>query len=80
MTSTTKKAAAKQRRKWSLEEVNAVEEHMKESLRTFTVPNKKSCDLCLQRAPETLKDRSWKDVKNFVRNKITSLKKQVKTN
>ncbi|XP_051802894.1 uncharacterized protein LOC110968623 isoform X9 [Acanthochromis polyacanthus] len=71
--------AEKRRRKWDAGEVNAVEKHLMKFIRTFTVPGKHDCMVCLQSETQTLKDRTWTDVKNYVRNRITALKRQTST-
>lgn len=43
---------------------------------TVTVPAKHCCMLSLQNESETLKDRTWTDVKHYVRTRITALKRQ----
>ncbi|XP_029685193.1 uncharacterized protein [Takifugu rubripes] len=68
--------AERHRRKWTTEEAQAVEKHLMNFITTFTVPAKHDCMLCLQNESETLKDRTWTDVKHYVRNRITALKRQ----
>ncbi|KAM7401462.1 hypothetical protein PAMA_005591 [Pampus argenteus] len=68
--------AGKQRRKWEAGEVHAVEKHMMKFIRTFTLPAKRDCTLCLQLETLALKGRTWTDVKNYVRNRITAQKRQ----
>ncbi|XP_029943204.1 uncharacterized protein LOC115385360 isoform X2 [Salarias fasciatus] len=72
----TQEPARKSRRKWEAEEVNAVERHLMKFIETFTVPAKHNCMICLKSEPLALKKRTWTDVKNYVRNRITALKRQ----
>lgn len=71
--------AVKRRRKWEAGEVNAVEKHLMKFITTFTVPAKHDCMVCLQSETLALKNRTWTDVKNYVRNRITALKRQMNT-
>lgn len=40
------------------------------------VPQKSDCIQCLAAEPRPLKARSWKGVKDYVRNRITTLQRQ----
>nr|XP_055073727.1 uncharacterized protein LOC129453496 isoform X1 [Misgurnus anguillicaudatus]XP_055073728.1 uncharacterized protein LOC129453496 isoform X1 [Misgurnus anguillicaudatus] len=64
------------KRKWEEVEVKAVEKHMMKFIKTCKVPGKQDCERCIQAEPEALKERTWTGVKNYVRNRITTLKKQ----
>lgn len=37
------------------------------------VPQKKDCMACLEAEPQALRTRSWRGVKDYVRNRITAL-------
>ncbi|XP_040051115.2 uncharacterized protein LOC120830500 isoform X2 [Gasterosteus aculeatus] len=65
--------------KWEEEEVLAVERHMMRLIEAHKVPQKTDCFRCLQAEPKALKMRSWKGVKDYVRNRITALKRQGRT-
>ncbi len=65
--------------KWEEAEVLAVERHMMHLIEGHVVPQKKDCIKCLEAEPEALKTRSWKGVKDYVRNRITALKRQNKS-
>ncbi|XP_037338120.2 uncharacterized protein LOC119224824 isoform X1 [Pungitius pungitius] len=65
--------------KWAEEEVLAVERHMKRLIEAHKVPQKFDCFQCLEAEPKALKMRSWKGVKDYVRNRITALKRQGRT-
>ena len=69
-----KEPAKLRKSKWDKEEVKAVELHMMKFILTCTVPGKKDCVLCLEAEPNSLKSRTWTAIKNYVRNRITSLK------
>lgn len=45
--------------------MRSVEKHLMKFIRTFTVPAKHDCMLCLQNEKETLKERPWTDVKKL---------------
>ncbi|XP_061788026.1 uncharacterized protein [Nerophis lumbriciformis] len=62
--------------KWSEAEVHAVERHMMPLICGHKVPQKEDCIRCLNAEPQALGTRSWKGVKDYVRNRITALKRQ----
>lgn len=59
--------------KWDEAEVQAIERHMMDFIKQQKVPQKNDCIKCLEAENEALRDRSWKGVKNYVRNRITTL-------
>ncbi|XP_026177983.1 uncharacterized protein LOC113139175 [Mastacembelus armatus] len=66
----------KDRHKWEEAEVRAVERHMMRFIQGHRVPQKSDCIQCLQAEPRALRTRSWRGVKDYVRNRITTLKRQ----
>ena len=64
--------------KWQEAEVLAVERHMMRFIKGHKVPQKDDCIQCLEAEPEALRTRSWRGVKDYVRNRITSLKHEKK--
>lgn len=62
--------------KWEEAEVLAVERQMMRLIQGHKVPQKNDCIQCLEAEPEALRNRSWKGVKDYVRNRITALKRQ----
>lgn len=40
------------------------------------VPGKQECVACLEASPEALKNRSWKAVKFYVKNRITAIQRE----
>ncbi|KAM7391157.1 hypothetical protein PAMP_021868 [Pampus punctatissimus] len=62
--------------KWEDAEVCAVERHMMRFIQGHKVPQKNDCLQCLEAEPKALSTRSWKGVKDYVRNRITALKRQ----
>ncbi|XP_059358170.1 uncharacterized protein LOC132096669 isoform X3 [Carassius carassius] len=64
------------KKKWEDSEVKAVERHMMSFIKTCKVPGKQDCERCIHAEPEALKQRTWTGVKNYVRNKITTLKRK----
>lgn len=53
-----------------------MERHMMRFIQGHKVPQKDDCDQCLAAEPVALKTRTWKGVKDYVRNRITALKRQ----
>ncbi|XP_053277530.1 uncharacterized protein LOC128438830 isoform X3 [Pleuronectes platessa] len=66
----------KGKHKWEEAEVRAVERHMMRFIEGHKVPQKNDCIQCLEAEARALKTRSWKGVKDYVRNRITALKRQ----
>ncbi|XP_053726500.1 uncharacterized protein LOC128762333 [Synchiropus splendidus] len=66
----------KGKKKWDEMEVCAVERHMMRFIHTHKVPQKNDCIQCLEAEPQALRTRSWRGVKDYVRNRITALKRQ----
>lgn len=66
----------KGKQKWEVAEVRAVERHLMHFITTHKVPQKNDCIQCLEAEPQSLKTRSWKGVKDYVRNRITALKRE----
>ncbi|XP_048037612.1 uncharacterized protein LOC125262766 [Megalobrama amblycephala] len=64
------------KKKWEDNEVKAVERHMMKFIKTCKVPGKQDCERCIHAEPEALKQRTWTRVKNYVRNRITTLKRK----
>lgn len=62
--------------KWAEAEVQAVEKHLMDFIRRHRVPQKYDCIQCLDAEPRALRARSWKGVKDYVRNRITTLRRQ----
>lgn len=56
--------------------MRAVEQHLMEFIRKHRVPQKYDCLQCLDAEPRALRARSWKAVKDYVRNRITTLRRQ----
>ncbi|KAM3611775.1 uncharacterized protein V6R79_024065 [Siganus canaliculatus] len=61
------------KRKWEKAEVRAVEKHLMDFIQRQKVPQKDDCMRCLEAESEALRRRSWRGVKDYVRNRITSL-------
>ncbi|XP_041643298.1 uncharacterized protein LOC121509728 [Cheilinus undulatus] len=66
-------------RTWEEAEVRAVERHLMRFIRGHKVPQKDDCVACLEEEQEALSTRSWKGVKDYVRNRITALKRKKKS-
>ncbi|XP_073669479.1 uncharacterized protein [Paramisgurnus dabryanus] len=72
-----KKSSKNARRKWSTEEIQAVEETLMNCIRSGKVPGKAQCMECIERSPSALQGRSWKGVKFYVKNRIDSMKRKM---
>ncbi|TRY90792.1 hypothetical protein DNTS_000690 [Danionella cerebrum] len=73
----SKGRATQKRVPWQKSEVMAVERQMNKFIRSCTVPTKRDCEKCLRAEPETLSNRNWKNLKFYVYNRITALKKKM---
>lgn len=58
--------------KWGEEEVQAVERQMMSFIEGHKIPQKNDCVRCLDTEAEALRNRSWKGLKDYVRNRITA--------
>lgn len=70
----------RKRKAWELNEVNAVERHMKTFITSCRVPGKLACENCVRSEPLALKDRDWQSIKFFVYNRIVAYKRDVNKN
>ncbi|KAL1261181.1 hypothetical protein QQF64_009008 [Cirrhinus molitorella] len=73
---TTKTSSKNPRRKWSAEEIQAVEKTLMDFIRSGKVPGKAQCIECIENSPAALQERSWEGVKFYVKNRIDSLKRK----
>ncbi|XP_009300147.1 uncharacterized protein isoform X1 [Danio rerio] len=73
----TKRSSQNERRRWSVEEIKAVEKTMMEFIMSGKVPGKAQCMNCIESSPAALQSRSWEGVKFYVKNRIDSLKKKL---
>lgn len=62
---------------WTPEECGAVQKHLKRFIIMNQVPGKAECERCIEAEPEALKNRDWKAVKFFVKNRITALNRKM---
>lgn len=62
--------------KWSEVEVQAVEKHMDKFISSGKTPGKKACTACIMAEQDALKARNWKNIKFYIKNRITSLRRQ----
>ncbi|XP_062313543.1 M-phase phosphoprotein 8 isoform X2 [Osmerus eperlanus] len=69
--------AAKPRKKgsWSDEEQAALRRQFNDFVFMIKAPGKSECDACIAAEP-ALKDRVWKEIKNYVHNRLQTRKKQ----
>lgn len=59
--------------KWREAEVRAVEKHLIHFIKGQLIPQKIDCVQCLDAEPVALRNRSWKGVKDYIRNRITAV-------
>lgn len=64
--------AKKTKRKWSTEEVKAVEKSLMDFIRMGKTPGKQDCERCIVASPAALAERDWKGIKFYVYNRIIS--------
>lgn len=64
------------RKSWTPEECAAVNRHLHKYINICQVPGKLDCEQCVAAEPEALKNRDWKGVKYYIKNRITSMKKK----
>ncbi|XP_069387984.1 uncharacterized protein [Paralichthys olivaceus] len=77
MAHSSKGRAAQKRRPWQAAEIRAVERQMIQFIRSSTVPTKTDCEKCLRAEAESLRNRNWLNLKFYVYNRITALKKKM---
>ncbi|TKS64907.1 hypothetical protein D9C73_027699 [Collichthys lucidus] len=73
----SKGKAPQKRRPWQAAEIRAVERHMFQFIRSSTVPSKTDCEKCLRAEAESLHNRNWQNLKFYVYNRITALKRKM---
>ncbi|XP_042609868.1 uncharacterized protein LOC109047651 [Cyprinus carpio] len=64
------------KRKWTEEEVKAVENKLSDCITSGRVPGKRQCEDCIRSAPVLLKHRTWEAVKFYIKNRITAFKRE----
>ncbi|XP_056310731.1 uncharacterized protein LOC130222127 [Danio aesculapii] len=74
---TTKRSSRNPRKKWSTEEIQAVEKTLLTCIKSGRVPGKTQCEECIKSSPAALQGRSWEAVKFYVKNRIDSLKRKL---
>ncbi|XP_048035660.1 uncharacterized protein LOC125261114 isoform X2 [Megalobrama amblycephala] len=74
---TTERSSQNSWRKWSTEEIEAVEKTLMDCIRSGKVPGKAQCMECIESSPAALQGRSWEGVKFYVKNRIDSLKQKM---
>lgn len=65
------------KRKWTAAEIKAVEKKMMRFILSDQVQGKKDCKDCLDADPDVLKQRDWRSIKYYVRNRITAPKREL---
>lgn len=58
--------------------MRAVEKHLMRFIKEQIIPQKIDCVQCLEAEPGALRNRSWKGVKDYIRNRITALQNRRK--
>ncbi|KAG1927934.1 hypothetical protein F2P79_023880 [Pimephales promelas] len=74
---TTKVSSQNPRRKWSKEEIQAVEKTLMDYIHSGKVPGKAQCMECIERSQAALQGRRWEAVKFYVKNRIDALKRKM---
>lgn len=59
---------------WSLEEKNAVMKELGATILLGTVPGKVQCENCIKKSKDALSNRTWRQIKYYAKNYITSKK------
>ncbi|XP_033096322.1 uncharacterized protein LOC117100634 isoform X1 [Anneissia japonica] len=62
---------------WTEKEAAAVMRHLGNHILTNIIPSKKDIDICLRKEGDTLYRRSWRNIKDFCRNKIVKKSRQL---
>ena len=73
--SSGKRRVARPKMLWSKDEISIVEKHLSECIRLNKVPKKHEAERALAAAPLLRKNRTWKDVKYFVYNRLKKYRK-----
>ncbi|XP_030018187.1 uncharacterized protein LOC115438607 isoform X4 [Sphaeramia orbicularis] len=73
------KKRGKQRwvKRWTPEEIAAVEKHLKKFVERQDVPGKADCERCISAEPQALQKRDWKAIKYFIHNRITAMRRKL---
>ena len=69
---------APKRKPWTEREKTAVMKRMQQFIALRKVPRMDDCLKCVSKESTVLNNRSWKDVKYFVYNKIQNIKKRLR--
>ncbi|CDQ60589.1 unnamed protein product [Oncorhynchus mykiss] len=72
---TGKSGTVWKQRMWSDAAKAAVNRQMGHFISMMEVPGKRDCEVCLHNEP-ALRDRTWRDIKNYVHNTVKSIKRK----
>ncbi|XP_014020241.2 uncharacterized protein isoform X2 [Salmo salar] len=72
---TGKSGTVWKQRPWSDAAKAAVNRQMGHFISMMEVPGKRDCEVCLHNEP-ALRDRTWRDIKNYVHNTVKSIKRK----
>lgn len=64
-------------RPWSEEEKSVITKFFHSSIKNKIVPGKVQCDECISSSDGALSERTWRDVKYYVKNYTTKLSKML---
>lgn len=64
------------KRSWTPEECAAVGRHLRNYIVKSQVPGKADCERCITAEPQALRNRDWKAVKYFIKNRISALRRK----
>ena len=59
---------------WSQDDKKAALSYFANNIKKSKLPGKQECMNCMQKFPNRFSGRTWKNLKDFVRNTITSFK------
>ena len=63
---------------WTEEQREFIKKHLASFIRTLKTPGKTECGACIEKGGDIFNGRSWKDIKFFVYNHNTSVKKKTR--
>ena len=63
--------------KWSMEETDVVKKKFEKFLHLKRLPGKSECENLIKQN-EVLKNRTWRNIKDFVRNQTVALERSMK--
>ncbi|KAL7405935.1 hypothetical protein ABVT39_010494 [Epinephelus coioides] len=65
------------KRSWTPDECAAVDRHLRKFIVRNQVPGKEACQRCITAELQALRNRDWKAVKYYIKNRISALRRKV---